>query len=158
MNTVHKQMDMEDYVALFWFFLRNTVQTQTLTNINILSPWIHARNPISISTSKRFSRQILHLAIEGHTSYHTIERIALVKSWNKSRKMRTPVPSRGLKPWWIGSTTKNLTSWVTLSSLWFLLLHIVVINPGTTGVDRCIYSILNYCMLLKIKGTYCINI
>jgi hypothetical protein len=40
-----------------------------------------------------------------------------VRSWNKSRKMQAPVPSRGLELEWAGSTTRNLTNRARLSSL-----------------------------------------
>lgn len=39
----------------------------------------------------------------------TTERVMPVKSWNKFRKMWTPVLTRGLEPGWAGSTAKTLT-------------------------------------------------
>jgi len=116
-----------------FFFLRNTRRrSQTHTHSSL---WIHARNPTSMSTSERLNRLIFEIdevttgvSLSTDTA-PTTERVSLstdtapttkrivpVKSWNNFRKMRAPVPSRGLEPWWAGSTTRNLTSWATLSS------------------------------------------
>jgi hypothetical protein len=58
------------------------------------------------------------LAIDGNIVYHWNHNV--VKSWNKFMKIRALVPSRGLKPGWIGSTT-NLTNWArhSLSCFFF---------------------------------------
>jgi hypothetical protein len=66
-------------------------------------------------TSKSWGRSHhKRLAVDRHVAYHW--KNSAVKSWNKSRKMRPPVSSRGLEPGWAVSTTRNLTSWATLSS------------------------------------------
>ena len=61
--------------------------------------------PLSMSTFERLSRQILEIdevttgaSLSTDTS-PTTERIAPVKSWNKSRKKRAPVLSQELEPW-----------------------------------------------------------
>jgi hypothetical protein len=62
---------------------------------------------------ERLSSQILEIdevttdALQS-TSMSPTTGMTLVKSWNISKQMWTPV--RGLKPWWVGSTTRNLTS------------------------------------------------
>jgi hypothetical protein len=65
-------------------------------------------NPTLMKTSDR------HLAIDGDVVYYW--KHSTVKSYNKFRKMRAPVSSRGLEPRWAGSTTKNPISRATLSS------------------------------------------
>lgn len=70
------------------------LQTQMLIYTHAHSPLqIHACNPTSISTSERLSRQIIEIdevtistSLSTGTSL-TTERIALVKFWNKYKKM-----------------------------------------------------------------------
>jgi len=50
----------------------------------------------------------MRLAVDGNIAYHWKHNA--VKSWDKFRKMRSTVPSRGLEPGWVGSTTRNLIS------------------------------------------------
>ena len=54
------------------------------------------------------------LVVDGNVAYHLTHNAG--KSWNKFKKVRAPVPSRGLEPEWVGSTTKDLTNWSMISS------------------------------------------
>jgi hypothetical protein len=48
------------------------------------------------------------LTVNGHVIYHW--KNSAIKFWNKSRKIRAPMSSRGLKLGWAGSTIRNLSS------------------------------------------------
>jgi len=47
----------------------------------------------------------MRLAVDRNVAYH--KKHSAVKSWNKSKKIRVPVPSRELEPEWSGSAKKS---------------------------------------------------
>jgi hypothetical protein len=109
------------HLSLFFCELHNyrrRCSTRTHSSLAINTTYV---NPTLMSTlkdcagtSRDWQSHRRHLAVDGNVIYHWKNNT--VKSWNKSRKIRTPVPNRGLEPWWAGSTTRNLTNWARLNS------------------------------------------
>jgi hypothetical protein len=70
-----------------------------------------------IGKSRDWSSHRRCLVVDGHVAYHW--KNSAVKSWNKSRKIRTPVSSRGLESGWADSTTRNPTVYGNASARTF---------------------------------------
>jgi len=112
-------------------YRRRCSQTHTLIPMNTRT------QPTPMSTSERLSRQIIEIneitigASLSRGTSPTTEKIAPIKSWNKPKKIIWAlVPSRGLEPWWAGSTTRNLTSVLSSrTSLWNMLETFELKNP-----------------------------
>ena len=86
---------------------KNTVQTQMLIHT-------HA-HPITMSTSERLCWYIILRLTKPRHMHHSQQECLLSlnahrrKIWNKSRKIRAPVSSLRLEPWWAGDITILLT-------------------------------------------------
>ena len=100
-----------------FFFVANYTSTDTdaqhahtLTPINThmqtLPLWAPTKD--CAGTSRYWWSHHIRLAVDGNIAYRWKHNA--VKSWDKFRKMRSTVPSRGLEPGWVGSTTRNLIS------------------------------------------------
>ena len=85
------------------------------TRTQILLIWVPPKD--WTGRSGDFRSHHWHLIVDGNVAYHLTHNVG--KFWNKSRKVRAPVPSRGFEPGWIGSTTKNLINWSMISLLLF---------------------------------------
>jgi hypothetical protein len=74
------------------------------------------KTKLGLSAGRSWSSRSHHrrLAVDEDVAYHLMHSAG--KSWNKSRKIRTPVPSQWLKPWWTDSTTRNTINWSMISS------------------------------------------
>jgi len=88
------------FIISFWCEIIMNTRTLTLSLWSLLKDWA-GRSRDSRSHHGR-------LTVDGDVAYHW--KHSAVKSWNKSRKIRAIMPSRGLEPEWTGSTTKNPTN------------------------------------------------
>jgi hypothetical protein len=103
-------LTMAKHLIILNFFPKHSTNANAYIHARTLNLMNTRTQPYHISTSKRLSQQWRshhgRLAIDRHVAY---------------RKMRALVPSLGLEPRWVGSTTRNLTSWATLSLLIILI-------------------------------------
>ena len=95
---------------LWLFFLRNTVQTQTLTYTCTHSPlWTHTRTPYPYEHLRETepAGRVLRLTKSPQAPRCRRERRLPLK--NIPPKWETPVPNLGFELWWAGGTTTLLT-------------------------------------------------
>jgi hypothetical protein len=104
--------------SIFFYITQNNVPQYvcTLIPMNTRTQTLPLWAPPKNWTGKSWSSQSHHrrLAVDGNVAYNLMHSAG--KSWNKSRKIRTPVSSRGLEPWWAGFTTRNPTNWSMIRS------------------------------------------
>ena len=84
------------------------------THVHKPYPYEHLRKTWTSRSGDSWSHH-WRLVVDGDVAYHLKHNAG--KSWNKSRKVRALVPSRGLEPGWVGSTTRDLTNWSMISSI-----------------------------------------
>ena len=93
------------------------------------------------------------LVVDGNVAYHLTHNAG--KFWNKSRKVRAPVPSRGLKLEWIGSTIRDLTNWSMISSRVQVFICTIVLSTIYIDIELMmnnpIYKILERQKVSKRK-------
>ena len=99
------------------------------TCTQILSLWAPLKD--WTGRSGDFRSHHWRLVVDGNVAYHLTHNAG--KFWNKSRKVRAPVPSRGLEPGWIGSTTRDLTNWSMISSQQIISWHSNSSMPDRAG-------------------------
>jgi hypothetical protein len=119
------------FVVIFYF--RITQYNVDAQNTHAHSPlWTHVRKPCPMSTSEGLSQHITRFmkSPQGDITYHW--KYSAVKSWNKSRKMQAPVPSRGLEPGWASSTMEsNQLIYDQFAPLWsFTHFHVLLCVPS----------------------------